>query len=100
MPLANLDDLEAEWAQFMHDRTGGRSKWSQDQRWRSDNPGKLQQLLGYRAGGPRPDFSTSAQGSVERRMLEHLDAYLEARASAPVPNMIYPSTTRYPAEAI
>ena len=86
MPLENLDDLEAEWTEFTYDRTGNRNNWSQDQRWRADNPGKFQQLVTYRNGGARPDFSTSPQGSVERRMLEHLDAYREAKGTVtPIP---------------
>lgn len=85
MPLENLDDLEREWEEFMFDRPGKRGTWSQDQRWRADNPGKLQQLLDYRAGGARPDFSGSPQGSPERRMLEHLDAWHEAKAQPEPP---------------
>lgn len=85
MPLENLQDLEQEWAEFMYDRPGGRSGWSQDQKWRADNPGKLSHLIGYRNGGPRPDFSTSKQGATERRMLEHLDAWHKAKADDPPP---------------
>ena len=98
MPLANLDDLEAEWAIFMQDRAGGRNKWTQDQRWRADNPGELQALLAYRNGGARPISIMSQTG---KRMLEHLDAYREAKGgTSPSPTVIYPSTTRYPVEAI
>lgn len=97
MPLANLDDLEAEWAIFMQDRPGGRNKWTQDQRWRADNPGELQALLAYRNGGARPIAIMSQTG---KRMLEHLDAYREAKAGGGGTTTIYPSNTRYPAEAI
>lgn len=96
-PLPNLADLEAEWAEFMHDRAGDRKGWSQDQKWRTDNPGKLASLLTYRGGGPRPDFSTAKPGSPERRMIRHLDAYIKAKGSAdPVPayKKVAPITVR------
>ena len=95
MPLANLDDLEAEWAVFMEDRNP-QGKWTQGGAWRRDNPGEWQALQTYRAGGARP---TTVKSQVGRMMLEHLDAWHEANANtAPAP--IYPSTTRYPSEVI
>lgn len=81
MALANLGDLELEWAEFVYNRPGKRSTWSQDQKWRADNSGKFDLLLAYRAGGARPDFSAALQGSPERRMLAHLDAYLKAKGT-------------------
>lgn len=85
MTLANLPDLEAEWAVFMHNRDGNRNQWSQDQKWRADNPDKMSKLSTYRGGGARPDFSGSAAGSVELRMLHHLDAYAKAKEDGPIP---------------
>lgn len=87
MPLENLADLEAEWAEFMHDREGKRGVWSQDQRWRADNPGKLEKLVAYRADqAQRPgEFETAERGSPERRMLEHLDAWHKARKTEEPP---------------
>lgn len=87
MPLENLDDLEAEWAVFMEDRAGRRGQWTQDQRWRADNPGELAALVAYRAGGPRPTLATA----TGRRMVEHLDAYLEAKADPEPPPPPAPS---------
>lgn len=81
-PLANLDDLEAEWAVFMEDRPGKRGAWTQDQRWRADNPGELAALVAYRDGtGPRPTLATT----TGRRMAEHVDAWREARGIVPPP---------------
>lgn len=81
MALENLADLEAEWAEFMFDRPGPKSDWSQDQRWRSDNPGKRDQLLAYRSGGARPAFSAAKKGSPELRMRAHIDAWLKAKGT-------------------
>lgn len=80
MPLANLDDLEAEWAIFMEDKPGPRGQWTQDQRWRADNPGEFNLLKTYRDGGTKPTTIKTATG---RRMLEHVDAYLEAKGTPP-----------------
>lgn len=88
MPLENLDDLQAEWAIFMEEKVDaagnplGRNKQSQDWRWRQDNPGEFNALLAYRNGtGPRPNLATV----TGRRMVEHVDAYLEAIAEPPPP---------------
>lgn len=70
-------DLEREWAVFMENRPGPRGGWTQDQRWRFDNPGELTELEGYRAGGARPNLATA----TGRRMVAHLDAWLK---TAPV----------------
>lgn len=83
MALENLVDLEAEWGAFMEDRPGARSKWTLDQKWRADNPGKLQGLVDYRGGGPRP--APTAEDATHRRMLHHLDAYTKAKGSTPPP---------------
>lgn len=80
--LENLPDLEAEWAVFMEDRAGGRNKWTQDQRWRADNPGELASLVAYReSGAPRPALNTA----TGRRMVEHVSAYLKAKGTTPPP---------------
>ena len=83
MALENLTELENEWAQFMLDKTGPRGGWTQDQRWRDDNPGALQQLLAYRnSGGTRPTLPLGTGA----RMVFHVDAYLKAKgADAPPP---------------
>lgn len=81
MPLDNLPQLEAEWAVFLEDRPGRRAQWTQDQRWRHDNPGELAKLLAYRAGGARPELVTEPG----RRMLRHLDAWHKAKADPPSP---------------
>ena len=76
MTLPNLNALEAEWAVFMENKTGNRNGWTQDQRWRNDNPGEFAKLVAYRdAGGERPVL-TSEPG---RRMVFHVDAYLLAK---------------------
>lgn len=87
--LPNLADLEAEWAEFMFNRPGDRPDWSQDQKWRADNPGKTAALLTYRQGGARPNFTTSKPGSPERRMLRHLDAYIKAKGAPEPPPPAY-----------
>lgn len=82
--LPNLQDLEVEWAEFMANRPGPRNAtpgWSQDQKWRADNPGKQERLLDYRAGGARPDFSASPIGSPERRMVANISAWLLAKGT-------------------
>lgn len=99
MPLENLDDLEAEWAEFIFDRPGSRSGWSQDQKWRADNPGKRDKLLAYRADRTkRPnEYEQAERGSVERRMLEHLDAWWEAKGVVTPPP---PPTTYTVAQSV
>ena len=82
MSLENLSDLEAEWAVFMEDKTGKRNSWTQDQKWRADNPGEFQALLGYRNGGMRPTLATEPG----RRMVHHISAYLKAKGTVPPPN--------------
>jgi hypothetical protein len=87
MTLENLEDLQAEWAEFTHNRSGPRRDWSQDQRWRVDNPGKLDELLLYRSDrSKRPgEFENAEPGSPERRMLEHLDAWWLAKGDVEPP---------------
>ena len=93
MSLPNLNALEAEWAVFMEDKAGGRNGWTQDQKWRADNPGELAKLLAYReAGGERPVL-TSEPG---RRMVFHVDAYLLAKDVVPPP----PNGFRWPKPAL
>lgn len=73
--LPNLPELEAEWAIFMENRSGPRGQWTQDQRWRADNPVELQALVTYREGGARPTLVTEPG----RRMVAHLDAWHKAK---------------------
>jgi len=73
LPSAGRQALDREWEQFMGDRPGTRGAWTQDQRWRADNPGALKKLLDYRAGGPKPDLGTLGTGP---RMVEHVTAWL------------------------
>lgn len=65
--------LQEEWDVFMENKTGNRNQWTQDQKWRADNPGEFQKLQDYRAGGVRPTLSTEPG----RRMLQHIDAERE-----------------------
>ena len=52
-------ELDAAWAVFLENRSGGRGNWTQDQRWRADNPGEWVKLLAYRDGtGPRPSLAS------------------------------------------
>lgn len=85
--LENLQDLENEWAQFTLNKTGKRSAWTQDQRWRADNPKAYEELQDYREGGPRPVLPAGT-GS---RMVFHIDAYLKAKGG-----VVPPSTGRKP----
>lgn len=80
---AVLAALEREWAVFMENRPGPRSGWTQDQKWRVDNPGGQAALLAYRSGGPRPEFPVSNEPG--RRMTEHLDAWHAAQPTPPPP---------------
>lgn len=70
-----LEALNREWAVFLEDRAGPRGQWTQDQRWRADNPGEYQKLLDYRAGGSKPVLTTEPG----RRMVEHVTAWHEAQ---------------------
>lgn len=71
-----VDALGREWGQFMLNRPGPRGSWTQDQRWRADNPGALAKLVAYRdGGGPKPDLGPDGTGA---RMVEHVTAWLEA----------------------
>lgn len=74
-----LAALEREWAVFLEDKPGPRGQWTQDQRWRADNPGELAKLVAYRAGGTKPAL-TSEPG---RRMVEHLTAWRVEKGLAP-----------------
>jgi hypothetical protein len=85
--LPNLSALESEWAQFTLDKTGPRAQWTQDQRWRADNPGAYQQLLAYRAGtGPRPVLPPGTGA----RMVFQVDAYLIANENVVPPTVELP----------
>ena len=79
--LPNLPELEAEWAIFMENRSGPRGQWTQDQRWRADNPVELQALVTYREGGARPTLVTEPG----RRMVAHLDAWHKAKGEEEPP---------------
>lgn len=75
--------LKREWDEFMHDRaTPNRAQWTQDQRWRKDNPGALAALIAYRDGGERPFVPTA--GGTLARMIQHIDAW-RAVWAIPVP---------------
>lgn len=63
--------LETEWAVFMENKPGPRGGWTQDQKWRADNPREFQSLLAYRAGGPLPVVASEPG----RRMAAHLVAW-------------------------
>lgn len=66
-----LAALNREWAVFLEDRAGTRKAWTQDQRWRADNPGEYALLLAYRGGGAMPVLSSEPG----RRMVEHVAAW-------------------------
>lgn len=74
----NRAELWASWQEFMRDRPGKRAGWTQDQRWRADNPGQLNQLVLYLNGGPRPNVPVD--GGTMARMVYVLDAYLKVVA--------------------
>lgn len=83
--MTTREKLEREWAAFMRDRPfppEQRGRWTQDQRWRDDNPGQLDQLVAYRAGGPRP--VVPADGGTFERMIWNIDAWLDTAPSPPV----------------
>jgi len=74
-------ELDSAWAVFMEDRVGGRAHWTQDQRWRADNPGEWAKLKAYRDGtGPRPALVTEPG----RRMVFETAAWILSR-TGPVP---------------
>ncbi len=99
MALENLTDLENEWQQFMLDKAGPRGQWTQDQRWRHDNPGQFQQLLAYRATGQNRPSLPPGTGS---RMVFHVDAYLKASAEIeePPPTSSGPTPPTPPTELL
>lgn len=80
MALANLEELQAAWDEWMIEKNA-KGKLTQGAAWRRDNPGEWQKLQDYRAGGPKPTLATR----TGRQMTNEVAAWLEAKQEAPQP---------------
>lgn len=80
MPLENLDDLEAAWAEWLVEKVN--NKYTQGGAWRRDNPGEWSKLKAYYDGtGPRPTLVSQ----TGKTWVEIVDAIIEARDVVPPP---------------
>lgn len=88
MPLSNLDDLEAAFAEWLVDRVG--NKVTQGGAWRRDNSGEWSKLRAYYHGtGSRPTLVSQ----TGKTWVEIVDALVEARgATQPPPPPPPPAT--------